>query len=731
MKRLLNFRIFLFAALSLISGIALCGFSHYNGRAYIIVAASAASLAALLAVISLILGKKAPPILSKTTPFRLPALVLAAAFLVGAASFRISFSSLEARMPSPGYYTFSGVVEEVSAHGDGFRYVMSGVMLTEGGGEPQKMRGRVSVSIDGQTKPYLVSDFLEGRFWLQPSSASAYGSVNAYPVRTGIYARAYASAAYVDKTGEKHSLLRTARRYIYGLLSQNMSEETSSVAYALLLGDTSHISDDDYANYRSLGVSHIFSVSGLHISFLMLALHKFFGLVKMNRRAKPFVTAGAIFLYAWLCGFSPTVLRAGLMGAVLMLADGAGKKYDALNSLSLAALALLLYNPLYLYDAGFVMSFAAVLGMFLLGKKFEYALRFLPRFLRSAISVSLSAQVGILPALVAAFNSVPLLALLANLVIIPLVTAAFFLLFALCLVCVILRPLGVGLRIVQLLLESSGFSARMLSLIPVGNLELYSVFGAAALYFAALALFSDKLFIERGKRFAAASVSLVLSAALALSHFAPPAPRLSGVASLARCPGAHLLIGESTVLISGGEESSAAYAVRELRKNRVFELSEVVITNIAASYLELIHALNEGGYSFRITLPLFGEDASVNSGYLVSLGYEVSEYPSGERFSVSGAEMYYFGAEGDSPALYIRSSVGSALFAEYAGAQTESLIRREFTAIVDLLYSDSAELSRALFPAHTVSNEGQGISLYAFGDLIFRRKGDIIVKKRF
>ena len=114
-------------------------------------------------------------------------------------------------------------------------------------------------------------------------------------------------------------------------------------------------------------MAHIFAVSGLNIGIIyglmLIPLKKF----RVRAAVRVPVVAAALLFYTGVCGFSASPVRAAVMCAALSLSDANGMKYDALNSVSFAALAVMLVNPVYFYQVGFRLSVAATGGLIVLG----------------------------------------------------------------------------------------------------------------------------------------------------------------------------------------------------------------------------------------------------------------------------------------------------------------------------------------------------------------------------
>lgn len=198
--------------------------------------------------------------------------------------------------------------------------------------------------------------------------------------------------------------------------------DISAFLKAILLGYRSDLSDDVQSNISRSGISHVISVSGMHLSILMVLLNFFIG--KLKGKFKFFIIPVLNILFASfvtvITGFSPSVNRAALMLIISSLTSFFYREPDSLQSLSLAVLILILINPCAIYDVGLVLSAVSVLGIVLLNQKFNHLFRFIKnKTIRETFSVTMSAQIITLPVNVFCFNSVSLLSILTNMIILP------------------------------------------------------------------------------------------------------------------------------------------------------------------------------------------------------------------------------------------------------------------------------------------------------------------------
>ncbi|MFP9099979.1 ComEC/Rec2 family competence protein [Flavobacterium sp. RHBU_24] len=196
---------------------------------------------------------------------------------------------------------------------------------------------------------------------------------------------------------------------------------------ALMFGQRQDMEKEMNSDYINAGVIHVLAISGLHFTLLFAIFN---GLLAPLKRFRKFGTTGhfisillLMWLFALITGLSASVVRAVVMFSFLMTGGILARRVTTLNSLAISALVLLLAKPSFLFDAGFQLSYIAVLGIVLLQpfyKKWKRSKYTLIAKTQDLIAVSLAAQLFVLPISLYYFNQFPLLFLVANIVVIPL-----------------------------------------------------------------------------------------------------------------------------------------------------------------------------------------------------------------------------------------------------------------------------------------------------------------------
>lgn len=187
----------------------------------------------------------------------------------------------------------------------------------------------------------------------------------AYYERQGIYASVWCEK--MEIIAPDISVLSDGlyhfRQNINCVFEKYLSGEDSAALSAMLLGEKAGMDEELKELYQANGIGHVLAISGLHLSFIGI------GMYKVLRRTTGSYPIGGIFgilflmLYILMIGFTVSAVRALVMFLFRVGADMAGRHYDAPTALSVAAVVVLLWRPLSVYDGGFWLSFGAVLAI--------------------------------------------------------------------------------------------------------------------------------------------------------------------------------------------------------------------------------------------------------------------------------------------------------------------------------------------------------------------------------
>ncbi len=263
------------------------------------------------------------------------------------------------------------------------------------------------------------------------------------------------------------------RSHMETTLARGASGEHEAVLAGVVLGDDQAVSQGLRDRFRASGLYHLLAVSGQNVALVAGGALLLAGLLGLPRQLGEIGALVGIAAYVLAVGAQPSVIRAGVVGALGSLAWLAARQRDRWHFLLLAALVLLAWNPYTLLDAGFQLSFVAVASIFVFVRPLLRVLEGypLPHWLAEAIAVSTVCGVATAPVLWLQFHALPLLAVPAN----ALAAPAMAPLLALALVAALLDPVVPGLA--ALLAGLAGWCAAWLALCArmVGGLPFAQV----------------------------------------------------------------------------------------------------------------------------------------------------------------------------------------------------------------------------------------------------------------
>lgn len=279
-----------------------------------------------------------------------------------------------------------------------------------------------------------------------------------------------------------HNLRKSIRDSFY----RNLSPPSASLASGFLIGETRNIDADVYRYFRDSGTLHLLAVSGSNVALVILFFITILKPFSVSRNQRSLILIIVIFLFIFVSYSEPSVIRAGLMASIIILAGIIQRKYDLNNVIALTALLILLIEPAQFFEVGFQLSFVTAWGIILAVPIYEdiikrYRLSRWSKYLFMIFAVSLTAQLFSAPLIILYFKQIPLYSLAANIIIVPLVSIALFGILALLIVDLILPILGQFLGgvlnyfLLKIVTVIEFFGANDNSVIEVGKLSVINL----------------------------------------------------------------------------------------------------------------------------------------------------------------------------------------------------------------------------------------------------------------
>lgn len=224
----------------------------------------------------------------------------------------------------------------------------------------------------------------------------------------------------IDQMGWFDKILVKSRAYSEKVLDKWVGASDAPLIKAILLGDKSDLDVDVKRAFINTGAMHMLAVSGLHVGIIVMLLGLMFKYLFAFRGKNTafIIMILLLWFYAFLTGFSASVVRAVVMFTILILAQLLRRGYQPINSLSIAAFVVLLVDPLAIFDIGFQLSFLAMVGIFSVFPILENGFVFKNKLLDiiwKGTAIGLAAQVFTIPISIYYFKQFPNYFFLSNL----------------------------------------------------------------------------------------------------------------------------------------------------------------------------------------------------------------------------------------------------------------------------------------------------------------------------
>lgn len=226
--------------------------------------------------------------------------------------------------------------------------------------------------------------------------------------------------------GQNASILvetgRTLRMKIVSVIGKSLPRQQAGLLNGILIGYREGLTEEVQAAFSDAGLTHIMAVSGANVAFLVLPLVFIFKKLRIRQNISCVLIIAFLLLFIYITGFEPSVLRAVIMGIVILLGRILMREADVYTTVSIAAILLLIYSPFMLFNIGFQLSFAATLSLVMLYKRIKALLsfKFMPPAVADVLAATLAAQLGVLPVTLYYFNKLSVISLLSNLLVVPL-----------------------------------------------------------------------------------------------------------------------------------------------------------------------------------------------------------------------------------------------------------------------------------------------------------------------
>lgn len=247
------------------------------------------------------------------------------------------------------------------------------------------------------------------------------------------------------------------------------NENTRDLLLGILLGDDEKLNKEIKEDFKNSSLSHVLAVSGMHVSYVILGISTLLSIFHISKKISKSITIVIIILFMYLTDLSPSVVRAGIMGIIMLGSNIFYRKSDICTNISMSLLIILIFNPYSIMNIGLILSFFGTVGIILLyrnileifNKKDTKQLIVVKKTnklcekIKEIVVVSISAQIYILPIIMLYFNKISITFLFSNLLVSFIIGAIIILGFLVVIISIKFMAIAKVLSIVlNLLLET-------------------------------------------------------------------------------------------------------------------------------------------------------------------------------------------------------------------------------------------------------------------------------------
>ena len=475
-----------------------------------------------------------------------------------------------------------------------------------------------------------------------------------------IYTEDY-NVTYVGKYTDGNPLfdkIQELKAWIIDTIDAYIPSREAGVMKAIFAGDKRYIDAVVKESFNIAGVSHIISVSGLHLTilsgFISMLLSALFIRKKFTRKI---ILIASTFMLMLLMGFSPSVLRSGTMLIVGNLAYFADRESDSLNSMCIAAFLIFLINPVSAYDLGFLLSFASTLGIILIYPRFSEKLNIgrtgLRNIMLTAVFTTISSQLIALPISVLYTDTISTMFIITNLLIVPfmplvLLAGVLFLIEAS--IGIFIRPFLTGLIFILIhgIIEIiTCFANHEYSAILVSGKIFFKVYVTTFISAISIGYIVNFKECSMKKKFISSIIILIIAIVSYITSYTPSLPGEARVTFLNVGQGDCALIQTSdntSIMIDGGGTNVEDYSVGDevvipyLISENIRKIDYAIISHFHDDHAEGIITLMKNYEVDNLIVPdVVMEDNSIKDyAYKIAndRGIDIIEVSDGDKLEI-------------------------------------------------------------------------------------------------
>lgn len=347
-------------------------------------------------------------------------------------------------------------------------------------------------------------------------------SINNYNYQYNIGYRISLQTEDISILDNKLSFIEKIRLKIKNTLFSSMDNTIAGISYATIVGDKSYISEEDISIFSKTGLAHILAISGLHISVFCYALKRTLQKLRVDRYINLAIVFTILIFYLNLCDFSISAVRAGIMAMCLVICDTFSARYDMLSSLSFACLIILIINPLSLFTYSFCLSVLSVLSITMLYpllKDIAYTkIKINENFLIDGFLLSLSVQLFTIPLIINMNKEFNIISILLNIFVVPIFQVYYSILILFVVICAVIPNINFILKIPEFIFKIIFTIGNLGSLVSPIQFKAIKTFSIIC-YILILVTLCDYVITDKLKKFIICCVlTLIMSVSSILTN---------------------------------------------------------------------------------------------------------------------------------------------------------------------------------------------------------------------
>lgn len=364
----------------------------------------------------------------KSFPKFIPVIAFSLLFmLIGFGKLEISKGSTSSYRELSGKVTY-GTVFKTKISESGYQTIHLSLEKSTNGNKQFAATGNIILTLDTLEGIYQTGDFTAFKTIIEPfRNETNPGSFDAeYYYGTHHYiGRAFIASNCIKKAGTRKNLSIFFSKWqdeIGQKMKSWLPASVSGIGVALLLGNKADIEQEVLDSFSNTGAMHVLAVSGLHVGIILIIFQYILGFFSRWISRKKAILFSVILIWGFglLSGASPSVIRAVVMFSILALGQLLSRKNNGMNNLILSAIVLLMYDPYYLFDIGFQLSYVALIGIILFQAPIYNLIRIKQKWLDwlwKGSAVGIAATIATTPFMLYWFHQFPNYFLLSNIVV--------------------------------------------------------------------------------------------------------------------------------------------------------------------------------------------------------------------------------------------------------------------------------------------------------------------------